>query len=103
MVTCTTPPFRAAVRLNSGVSAHMAIRTGIGICLQLLGLSCLGIVLWLVGNAAYEIATIPAGQYKDSSLSLPAFVVTVFCGLVLLAVGQRIREVRRPEHPETER
>ena len=23
MVTCTTPPFRAAVRLNSGVRAHM--------------------------------------------------------------------------------
>ena len=23
MVTCTTPPFRAAVRLNSGVSTHM--------------------------------------------------------------------------------
>ena len=22
MVTCTTPPFRAAVRLNSGVRAH---------------------------------------------------------------------------------
>ena len=25
MVTCTTPPFRAAVRLNSGVRAHMRI------------------------------------------------------------------------------
>ena len=26
MVMCTTPPFRAAVRLNSGVSAHMLSR-----------------------------------------------------------------------------
>ena len=26
MVTCTTPPFRAAVRLNSGVRAHMRVR-----------------------------------------------------------------------------
>ncbi|GHC12870.1 hypothetical protein GCM10010080_30510 [Thermomonas carbonis] len=25
MVTCTTPPFRAAVRLNSGVRPHMTI------------------------------------------------------------------------------
>ena len=36
MVTCTTPPFRVAVRLNSGVRAHMKI-----LAIGIVFLSCL--------------------------------------------------------------
>ena len=81
----------------------MAIRTSIGIAFQILGLSCFGVVLWVVGNAVYELATIPAHQYKDSSLSFPAFVVPAFFGFVLLAMGQRIREARTSGSSGTER
>ena len=95
MVTCTTPPFRAAVRLNSGVSAQKMLRTTTSVLLFALGLCCFGVFIWVVGTAAYEYATLPAPQYKDSVLSVPALIVPVFCGLVLLALGQRIRMATR--------
>ena len=38
MVTCTTPPFRAAVRLNSGVRPHL-MDSGKALVLLLLGLA----------------------------------------------------------------
>ncbi len=44
MVTCTTPPFRAAVRLNSGVRHHKAES-------QLRGVVTMGIVLFVAFSA----------------------------------------------------
>ena len=61
MVTCTTPPFRAAVRLNSGVrprDTRMSERVAKAICYMFLlaGVALLGLATpWLksLGTAAY--------------------------------------------------
>ena len=103
MVTFTTPPFRAAVRLNSGVSAQNMTRIAISVLLYALGLSCIGVAVCAVGAAVHEYTTLPASEYKDSSLSAPALIVPIFCGLVLLAIGQRVRLGSSTEASRSER
>ena len=95
MVTCTTP-FRAAVRLNSGVSAQMKLRNALSVLLTTLGVCCFAFTAWVVASAANEFVAIPAVNRKDSLLSFPALIIPVFCGLVILAAAQRVRTVYPP-------
>ena len=58
MVTCTTPPFRAAVRLNSGVRPQMADQEKAGKPADVFArLICLGIFLTMAACAYLSHAT----------------------------------------------
>jgi len=59
--------------------------------LYALGISCVGVAIWAVGAAVNEHISTPASQYKDSLLSWPALIIPIFLGLVLIALGQRLR------------
>ena len=107
MVTCTTPPFRAAVRLNSGVSARMnlvvdpkdelrwtaivlAVFWGLAGLLFLLTwriAACFTLTLGLA--AAFERVLRVATQGSSKTVRLMAMVIGalligVFFGLLLL-------------------
>ena len=65
MVTCTTPPFRAAVRLNSGVSHHMKLFAHFALTALLSGCAtCAG------GISAVEQRKPHAGNFCEATLQV---------------------------------
>ena len=87
MVTCTTPPFRAAVRLNSGVSAQ--IMTPRNFRLLIFSSLLLGIVGSAVDYVVPGLVPQPlATQIEDQSFNnLGSWIIPVLIASALLLVA----------------